>query len=122
MLVVDDEALLRQVLETILSAAGLRVFTACGGEEALVIVEEMGSELDLVILDITMPGLSGIETRLQIRQQSPALPIIMSSGHPEEALDQLEDWSTDRDGFIQKPYRNQVLLTTIKKFLLTNRA
>ncbi|MGY8696621.1 MAG: response regulator, partial [Verrucomicrobiia bacterium] len=70
----------------------------------------------------TMPGLSGIETRLQIRQQSPALPIIMSSGHPEEALDQLEDWSTDRDGFIQKPYRNQVLLTTIKKFLLTNRA
>ena len=121
-LVVDDEALLRQVLETILSAAGLRVFTACGGEEALAIVEEMGSELDLVILDITMPGLSGIETRLQIRQQSPALPIIMSSGHSEEALDQLEDWSTDRDGFIQKPYRNQVLLTTIKKVLVTNRA
>jgi hypothetical protein len=46
----------------------------------------------------------------------------MSSGHSEEALDQLEDWSTDRDGFIQKPYRNQVLLTTIKKVLVTNRA
>ena len=121
-LVVDDEALLRRVLETILSAAGLRVVTAGGGEEALAIVEEMGSAIDLIILDISMPGLSGIETRLQIRQQSPALPIIMSSGHPEEALDRMDDWNTDRDGFIQKPYRNQALLTTIKNLLTTNGA
>ena len=81
----------------------------------------MGSAIDLVILDITMPGLSGIETRMQIRQQSPALPIIMSSGHPEETLDRPEGWSPDRDGFIQKPYRNQALLAAIESLLLTNR-
>jgi signal transduction histidine kinase len=120
-LVVDDEALLRRVLGTILSAAGFKVFTASDGSEALATVEEMGTAINLVILDITMPGLSGIETRMQIRQHSPALPIIMSSGHPEETLDRLEGWSPDRDGFIQKPYRNQALLAAIESLLFTNR-
>jgi two-component system cell cycle sensor histidine kinase/response regulator CckA len=116
-LVVDDEALIRTVLTKQLAAVGFNVHVASSGDEALVAVEEIGSALRLVVLDIAMPGLSGVETWSQLRKTRAELPIIMSSGHPEEALDKLKGWNTAYDGFIQKPYRNQSLLLVIQSLL-----
>ena len=116
-LVVDDEAPIRAILRTHLVAAGFVVHVASDGEEALLAIEELGAALDLVILDITMPGLSGTETWGLMRKNRPELPIIMSSGHPEEALEDLEGWDPARDGFIQKPYRNKALLAQIEELI-----
>ncbi len=116
-LVVDDEEPIRAILTKRLSSVGFDVDVASNGEEALEIMDEIGPTLDLVILDITMPGLSGIDTRTEMRKRRPELPIIMSSGHPEEALDRLEGWDAVRDGFIQKPYLTKALLATIEPLL-----
>ena len=113
-LIVDDEAPIRAILTKRLSAVGFNVHLASDGEQALAKAEEIGSALSLVILDITMPGLSGIETWSQLRKTRAELRIIMSSGHPEEALDQLEGWNPAHDGFLQKPYRNQALIDAIE--------
>ncbi len=116
-LVVDDEAPIRTVLKKRLAAVGFNVHVASSGDEALVAVEEIGPALRLVILDIAMPGLSGIETWSQLRKTRAELPIIISSGHPEEALEKLKGWNTAYDGFIQKPYPNRLLLRAIESLL-----
>jgi signal transduction histidine kinase/ActR/RegA family two-component response regulator len=116
-LVVDDEAPIRAVLTKHLAAAGFNVHLAANGEEALAAVAEIGPALRLVILDIAMPGLSGIETWSQLRTTRAELPIIISSGHPEDAMEKLEGWNTAYDGFIQKPYRSQSLLLAIESLL-----
>jgi signal transduction histidine kinase/CheY-like chemotaxis protein len=116
-LVVDDEAPIRAILERHLAAAGFNVHLASNGEQALAAVEEIGPALHLVIMDITMPGLSGIETWSQLRKTHKELPIIMSSGHPQEALQDLEGWNAAYDGFIQKPYRSQSLLLAVASLL-----
>ena len=116
-LIVDDEAPIRAILERHLAAAGFNVHLASNGEQALAAVKELGPALHLVIMDITMPGLSGIETWSQLRKTHRGLPIIMSSGHPQEALQDLEGWNTAYDGFIQKPYRSQSLLLAVASLL-----
>ena len=116
-LVVDDEAPIRAVLTKHLAAVGFNVHLAANGEQALAAVQEIGPALRLVILDIAMPGLSGVETWSELRMTRAELPIIMSSGHPEEAMDELEGWNTAYDGFIQKPYRSQALLLAIESLL-----
>ena len=116
-LIVDDEAPIRAILNRHLSAVGFNVHLASNGDQALVKAEEIGSALSLVVLDITMPGRSGVEIWSELRKTRAELPIIMSSGHPEEALDQLEGWNPAHDGFIQKPYRNQTLLEEVTSLL-----
>ncbi|MDG2303977.1 MAG: histidine kinase N-terminal 7TM domain-containing protein [Candidatus Binatia bacterium] len=116
-LVVDDEAPIRAVLTKHLAAVGFNVHLAANGEKALATVEEIGPALRLVILDIAMPGISGVETWLQLRKRRAELPILISSGHPEEAMEAMEGWNTAYDGFIQKPYRSQSLLLAIESLL-----
>ncbi|HJO24576.1 MAG: histidine kinase N-terminal 7TM domain-containing protein [Myxococcota bacterium] len=116
-LVVDDEPSVRSVLAKRLKAAGFDVLTASSGDAALSRLEEPGTGVDLVILDITMPGLSGIETHARLRADHPELPVLLSSGYPEEALATLENGDPSRDAFIQKPYRNAALFVQIERLL-----
>jgi CheY-like chemotaxis protein len=116
-LVVDDEAPIRAVLTKHLAAVGFNVHLAANGEEALAAVAEIGPALRLVILDLAMPGLSGVETWSQLRTTRAKLPIIISSGHPEDAMEELEGWNTAYDGFIQKPFRRQSLLQAVESLL-----
>ena len=75
------------------------------------------ADVEVVILDITMPGLSGIETHARLRAGHPELPVLLSSGYPEEALATLESGNPVRDAFIQKPYRNAALFAQIENLL-----
>ncbi len=78
-LVVDDEESIRQTLQGILSDEGYKVLTVGSGEEALKVIEE---ELpDLVLLDIWLPGMDGIETLTIIKRDYPQIQVIMMSGH-----------------------------------------
>jgi len=116
-LIVDDEEPIRAILKKHLSAVGFNIHLASDGEQALAKAAEIGSQLSLVVLDITMPGRSGVEIWSELRKVRAELPIIMSSGHPEEALDQLEGWNPGRDGFVQKPYRYRTLLKEVATLL-----
>lgn len=80
-LVVDDEPDLRDLLSETLTEEGFQVHTAPSGEAAL---EHLagGKPADLVLMDLVMPGISGIEAAKRIRQMRPVLPVVLISGAP----------------------------------------
>ena len=79
-LVVDDEPLICEMLDVLLSRAGHEVRTAPNGEEAAEVIKK--TDIDLVITDIVMPERDGIETIIQLRKDYPDLSIIAMSGGP----------------------------------------
>jgi two-component system NtrC family response regulator len=113
-LVVDDEKNYLLVLEALLAGAGYEVITAEGGEEALEIIRR--NDLDLVITDMKMPRLSGIELLEQIKQVYTDLPVIMMTayGTVEKAVEAMKKGAFD---YILKPFKNEELLLTVAKAL-----
>ena len=108
-LVVDDDEGVRKVATLSLRKAGFTVVAACDGEEGMAVLRERGDDFDAVLLDMTMPRLSGAETCSLIRQLRPALPIVLTSGYtqPEAAARFGPD---EIAGFLQKPFTPATLV------------
>ncbi len=101
-LVVDDEEAVRAVVQRVLEDSGFTVMTAADGDESLEIFSRHGDRIALVLLDMTMPRLSGHETLKQLRRIRSTVTVILSSGYSEQvARDQFADQSIS--GFLQKP-------------------
>lgn len=83
-LVVDDEEVTRQFLVAALQAPQRQVLTAASGEEALELAKQ--ADLDLVLLDLIMPGLNGVETFRQLHALRPELPVVIVTGYPDSDL------------------------------------
>ncbi len=109
-LIVDDEASILQSLEGILTDEGFEVLSAGSGGEALERIAEVIP--DLVLLDIWMPGLDGIETLVKIREQYPGIQVVMMSGHGtiETAVRATKQGAYD---FIEKPLSLEKLLVSV---------
>jgi CheY-like chemotaxis protein len=116
-LVVDDEELVQRTLKIALERYGYTVITAIGGEAALRIVEA-GDAISLVLLDMTMPGMSGEETLQHLRVTHPKLPVIATSGYNE--IEALRRFGAGLSGFIQKPYTPRKLAQKIRDVLQTS--
>jgi two-component system cell cycle sensor histidine kinase/response regulator CckA len=102
-LLVDDEEMILDVGRRLLEKLGYRVITASGGEEALKIVSESGSEIRLVILDMIMPGMSGEETFKRIKAGYPGINVLLASGYSLNGQAQ-DILNMGCNGFIQKPF------------------
>ena len=115
-LVVDDEALMRDVAVSILAELGYETLIAGGGDEALEIFRERKNEIDMVLLDIIMPKKSGRHVCREMKKIDPGVRVLFASGYwqdgEEEDADGLEDTH-----FIQKPYTIQTLSEAINKRL-----
>ncbi len=111
-LVVDDEETVRTTATMLLNRVGFSVMTAVDGEEALKLLSEHPQDIDLVLLDLSMPRMDGIETFAKIRKVSPHLPIILSSGYNEQEATQAFT-GKGLSGFIQKPYDLESLLKKV---------
>ncbi len=109
-LVVDDEVQMRRVLRATLSAHGYEVVEAASGEEALRGLD--AESCDFVILDLTLPGLDGIETCRAIRAGS-AVPIIVVSIRDSES-DKAAALEAGADDYLTKPYEFEELLGLIR--------
>ncbi len=109
----DDDARVREVGEKMLSYLDFEVIVACDGQEALDALEE-NKDIILVVLDLTMPVLSGRETLSRIREMSQAIPIIISSGH-SEVIGEFEGRANIE--FLLKPYTLNSFKETIAKLL-----
>ncbi|MGH7322379.1 MAG: response regulator [Candidatus Rokuibacteriota bacterium] len=83
-LVVDDEEVTRQFLVAALQASQRQILTAASGEEALEIAKR--SDLDLVLLDLIMPGINGVETFRKLHALQPELPVVIVTGYPDSDL------------------------------------
>jgi len=102
-MVVDDEETVREVAARMLERAGLEVVKACDGVEAVDYFREHSSEIGCVLLDLTMPRLSGEETLKELRGIRSDVKVVLSSGYSEqEVVGRFEDDGIV--GFVQKPY------------------
>ena len=115
-LVVDDEAGLRTLAKTGLQQRGFRVITAENGEQALQILRGSERPVDLVLLDLSMPGLSGERVLKAIRSFKPDLPVIIASGYA--TVESQTAWNAaGAQGFVAKPYRVQDVANKLREVL-----
>jgi len=115
-LLVDDEQIILDVGREMLGSLGYRVWTEENGENAAAFYRNKGREIDLVILDMIMPGLSGGETYDQLRIINPNVRVLLSSGY---SIDGMARQIMDRgcNGFLQKPFRLEELSRKIREIL-----
>lgn len=112
-LVVDDEPQIRRVLRSTLSAQGYEVFDARTGEEALDAIRER--RFDLVLLDVNMPGIGGLEACRQIRPTSDIAIIMLTVRDAEQ--DKVAALDAGADDYITKPFSTPELMARIRAAL-----
>ena len=120
-LLVDDEEMIREAATAVLESLGLTVVSACDGREAVAAVQRPDLQVDLVLMDLTMPHMDGREAFQIIRSLRPNLPVILSSGYNEQ--ESIQSFSgRGLDAFLQKPYTLRALEQTVTDVLARNRA
>jgi len=115
-LLVDDEETIRALGREMLEVLGFTVLTACDGRQALEVFREHGEEIEVVILDLTMPNMDGEQTFRELRLLRTDLRVIMSSGYNEHEVSQ-RFLGKRMTGFIQKPYKLDALSAILRQVL-----
>jgi two-component system, cell cycle sensor histidine kinase and response regulator CckA len=109
----EDEALLRELGETILSQAGYKVITAPDAEEIVSLLNNYSEQVDLLLTDVIMPGVSGQELAHLARTRWPEIRVLYMSGYSDQDLENLLDDAS----FLQKPFTPAELMTKIKELI-----
>ncbi|MFA5181953.1 MAG: PAS domain S-box protein [Syntrophales bacterium] len=115
-LLVDDEKIILDVNRELLESIGYMVYAVGSGQEAIAVYMEKRNEVDLVILDMIMPGMSGGDTFDRLREINPEIRVLLSSGY---SINGEAQHILDRgcNGFIQKPFKLNTLARSIKEIL-----
>lgn len=115
-LVIDDEPGICDIAARILEQAGLVVLVAGDAQEGLTVFHAHQQEIDVVVLDLTMPGMGGLEAAAVLRDLRPDLPIVLMSGFSvDEAT--LQTAGPGIMGFVQKPFNTAGLLVSVRRAL-----
>jgi PAS domain S-box-containing protein len=115
-LLVDDEASIREVAKSTLEAHGYRVITATDGTDALSVYAKQGNEIDLVLTDMMMPYLDGLGTIKALERMNPRVRVIAASGlHSQQRLSKSD--SPTIKAFIPKPFTAERLLVALNEVL-----
>lgn len=113
-LLVDDEETIRVTIGTILSRTGFKIDEALNGQEALALFQKHAEYYDVVVTDLSMPEMSGVELAEAIRETGSDIPIILSTGELGVA-DKSEYKDSGISNFIQKPWTPTELIEMIKE-------
>ena len=116
-LVVDDEDVVRKVAEGTFESYGFKTLSASNGKEAIEILNERSQDVMLVLLDLTMPVMSGKETLAVIRNQYEGLPVIVCSGYMVDLEGFEQENGLRPDAAIQKPYDIKDLTLKIRNLI-----
>lgn len=115
-LVVENEPFMREAVEDILNTIGIEVFSAEDGHEGIATYISNKDKIDLVILDLRLPGLTGAEILRMLRAINPLVKVIVASGFDEQEIErQLKGQPTA--SILRKPYNADVLLSTVQAVL-----
>jgi hypothetical protein len=115
-LVVEDSPGVRELTRTVLTRQGYRVLVATRGDEAIVTLDEIRGQIDLLVTDVVMPGLSGFALASAAREMVPGLRTLFLSGYAEEALGP-EARIVGPDGFLAKPFTPDALARRVREML-----
>jgi CheY-like chemotaxis protein len=115
-LLVDDEKMILDVSKDMLEFLEYRIYIAGSGQEAIAVYREKRNDIDLVILDMIMPGISGGETFDRLREINPEIRVLLSSGysingHAQQILNR------GCNGFLQKPFHLEKLSRKVREML-----
>lgn len=113
-LLVDDESSIRGYVKTVLQQQGYQVLEAADGVDALTLFRKLGGAIDVLVTDIKMPRLDGIQLAKAVRLEDPNIPVVYISG--ERSHDDLHD-PTSRIMLVVKPFLPQVLLQAVREVL-----
>jgi len=115
-LLIDDEEIVLDIGRDLLKAMGCRVLTARDGREAIELYQKNRDEIDIVILDMIMPNISGSDTYDRMKKINPDIKVLLSSGYSidGQATDIL---NRGCNGFIQKPFTINKLSAAIRQIL-----
>jgi DNA-binding NtrC family response regulator len=118
-LVIDDEDMLRDVLKEVLEMVGFSALFASSGREGIQLFRENIERIHLVLLDVLMPEMSGLETHKQIKEIDPDMKFIFMSGFPDKNALSLRELSDDYV-FVKKPFSVKEIITQIRQVLNQN--
>jgi DNA-binding NtrC family response regulator len=108
-LVVEDEAGVRDLIRYILETAGYDVLTAADGEQALQVSRTFPTTIHLLVSDVIMPKLDGMALREQILRERPAMKVLLLSGALEPPLEGVE--------VLRKPFQAEILIQQVRRLL-----
>jgi CheY-like chemotaxis protein len=112
-LVVDDNSLICELVARIVGQAGFSVLTANSGFDAISLLQSHNNKIDLVVTDIEMPGMSGLELSTRLIALGLKIPILFISGGPVLGLNECVDI-----GFVSKPFIIGTLLAELRRLTL----
>jgi two-component system response regulator MprA len=118
-LVVDDDAPIRRMLDRTLSAEGYAVATAADGGEALAAVER--STPDLVVLDVGLPGVDGLSVSRRLRAKGLAVPVLLLTAR-DSVPDRVAGLDAGADDYLVKPFATEELLARVRALLRRGKA
>jgi two-component system cell cycle sensor histidine kinase/response regulator CckA len=111
-LVVDDQRPVRALVRSVLEKHGYAILEAVSGDQALELLTKEPSAVALVISDIVMPGMSGVDLATRLQQLNPTLPVLLMTGFTDEDAEALH-----RFACIQKPFQPGELLRRVAELL-----
>jgi two-component system cell cycle sensor histidine kinase/response regulator CckA len=115
-LVVDDQELVRGVVAELLALEGHEILSAQDATEALELVRAHPDGIELVVTDVVLPGVSGLELAARLRADRPGLRVLFTSGHPEDSIP-WESAPDERSGFLEKPFSAATLADRVASLL-----
>ena len=115
-LVVDDERIILGLCTSLLQIRGYTVVAAVGGEQALRLLQESKTTIDLALLDIMMPGLNGIQLAAEIRSAYPKMPVILMTGFSQREIQEIIG-EANPYRIIWKPFKTESLLRMVENAL-----
>ena len=115
-LMIEDEEHIRILFRDAMFDEGVMVVGLPTGEEGVEFYRSHSKEIDLVVLDLSLPGISGEATFNQLKALDPKVKVVISSGFPIEDVTRTFD-GTSVIGYLQKPYNYVTLVESVAKFL-----
>lgn len=120
-LLADDEAAIRDIAKALLERFGFRVITASDGFETVDLYTENAGDITMLLMDLNMPRLNGLEATLRIRHINPKIPVLFMSGYPREQVMERFTRQPHTD-FIKKPFQSGELLAGIRNVMEARRS